>query len=68
MAKPLDRVVRRLVREVGLPRTVSTRIAKKLNALAKSVEWANPLPDTNGVGPPTAHKRARKVARAGRRR
>jgi hypothetical protein len=41
----LSRVVNRLVREVGLPRVDSVRIARKLNRLAKSVDWATPLDD-----------------------
>lgn len=41
----LDRVVTRLVDEVGLPRTVSLRIARKMNALAQRVDWATPLED-----------------------
>jgi hypothetical protein len=41
----LSRVVDRLVREVGLPRADSVRIARKLNKLARSVDWATPVED-----------------------
>jgi hypothetical protein len=41
----LSRVVNRLVQEVGLPRADSVRIARKLNKLAKSVDWATPVED-----------------------
>jgi hypothetical protein len=41
----LKSVARRIESEVGLSRAVSIRIAKKLNELAKSVEWAIPVGD-----------------------
>lgn len=39
-SKTVKDVARRIEHEVGLPRTLSVRIANKLNRLAKSVGWA----------------------------
>ena len=43
MRSTLKHVAFRLQREVGLPKNVSARIAKKLNTLARSVSWATPV-------------------------
>lgn len=39
----LKAVVDRLVRETGLSRTVSRRIANKINRMAGTVNWATPV-------------------------
>lgn len=57
----VQKVAKRIEREVGLSRSASIRIAHKLNELAKSVDWATPVWD----GRPAA-KRAR-LRRARRR-
>lgn len=44
----LKAVVERLVRETGLSRGVSRRIASKTNRLAGQVKWATPLQGTPG--------------------
>jgi hypothetical protein len=47
----LKAVVDRLVRETGLSRTVSRRIAHKINHMAGKVNWATPLQGGQGAGP-----------------
>jgi hypothetical protein len=63
VARSLEDVVSRIVREVGLPKTTSARIAKKLNNLAKSVEWATPVPEPAKPGRPKKAARGSPVAR-----
>jgi len=41
--KTLRSVAKRLSAEVGLSHATSLRVAKKLNTLAKSVDWATPV-------------------------
>jgi hypothetical protein len=38
-------VAKRIEQEVGLSRTLSVRIANRLNELAKTVPWATPVED-----------------------
>ena len=47
----LKAVVDRLVRETGLSRTVSRRIAHKINSMAGKVNWATPLQVARVAGP-----------------
>jgi len=58
-------VARRIEHELGLSRTVSVRIAKKLNALAGSVGWAIPLED--GAARGMVGRRAATASRLGAR-
>ena len=46
----LKAVVDRLVRETGLSRTVSRRIADKINRMAGSVNWATPVQEAQAAG------------------
>jgi len=39
----VERVTQRIEHEVGLSRAAAMRIARKLNTLARSVEWATPV-------------------------
>jgi hypothetical protein len=41
----LEGVASRFHREVGLPKSLSRRLSKKFNKLAKKVDWAVPLPE-----------------------
>lgn len=45
MSRTLRDVARRISRELGTPKSVSYRIARKLNTLAASVDWAKPIAD-----------------------
>lgn len=47
----LKAVVDRLVRETGLSRTVSRRIASKINRMAGTVNWATPVQSVQAAGP-----------------
>jgi hypothetical protein len=47
----LKAVVDRLVRETGLSRTVSRRIAQKINRMAGTVNWATPVQGAQAAGP-----------------
>ena len=46
----LKAVVDRLVRETGLSRTVSLRIANKINRMAGTVNWATPVQEAQASG------------------
>jgi hypothetical protein len=39
----IGEIAERLTKEVGTSRTVSYRIAKELNTLARTVDWATPI-------------------------
>lgn len=57
----LKAVVDRLVRETGLSRTVSRRIAQKINRLAGKVSWATPLREARATGVSTSVDANRKA-------
>lgn len=60
MGAALNRVARRIEREVGLSRTMSRRIAYKLNEMAKRVSWATPVEGA----PARNHRRSTKARKA----
>lgn len=61
MARTLDRLVRRLEREVGFSHAAAVRVARKMNDLAKRVDWMTPIPEA--PAPVKAMKAKRPAAR-----
>ena len=63
MSRQLYVLARKISKKVGTSKATSYRIAKKLNTLAASVDWAEPVGNDNGVkGPMVAcGLRSRKV-------
>jgi hypothetical protein len=49
MSQVIGEVAERLSKEIGTSRAVSYRIAKELNTLARTVDWATPI-DRAGTG------------------